>query len=167
MQLVTPKTSPLLTVRVHVPLTVSAGKYSESSGPCDLRVLVLIYSDRHVKKHEEASSALLQLSQGRTPSSRTEHLVFRVWFVVAVALSPHTSISSWQSSFHRPYSCYTRQQPATLSQIRFVRICFSPDVAWTHIIISSLFYFTLNCRYHFWALWCRLLLVNESTTVQF
>jgi len=29
MQLVTPKTSPLLTVRVHVPLTVSVGKYSE------------------------------------------------------------------------------------------------------------------------------------------
>ena len=37
-----PITSPLVTVRVHVPLTVSAGKYSESSGSYNLRVLVLI-----------------------------------------------------------------------------------------------------------------------------
>ena len=69
------KTSPLLTVRVHVPLTVSAGKYSESTGPYDRRMLVLIYSDRQVRNQKKPPASCRSCPKG-------ERLLLRqsIWY---------------------------------------------------------------------------------------
>lgn len=70
-------TPPFLTVRVHVALTASAAKHGESSKPHDLRVMVLTYSDRNLRVTKKRPTPC-GLSQGRTPSSRAQHLVFHV-----------------------------------------------------------------------------------------
>ena len=137
-----PTTSPLLKVRVHVPLTISAGKCSESSGPYDLRMLVLIYCDRQVRNTKKPPAS----SRG---CPRGERLLLgqNIWYFAFDLLwqLPYLLVLQYLPDNHHSTVSVTVLILATRAnshqlchQVRFIRICISPDVAWTRDIISLL-----------------------------